>query len=101
MLMIHGRLAALPGRREELLGILLEREGAEPMPGCRLYAVGVDEQDADGVWVTELWESDDAHAASLELDDVRVQIARALPLIDRAGLRQQRLDVRGGLLPVD
>lgn len=95
--MLHGRLAATPGKRDELLAILSDGESEEPMPGCRLYLVALDETDADGVWVTEVWESEAAHAASLELDRVREQIARARPLLDMAGFRQQRLEARAGI----
>lgn len=97
MFMLHGRLAAQPGKRDELLAILAEGDRAEPLPGCRLYLVAVDETDADGVWVTEVWESEEAHAASLQLDRVREQIGRAMPLLDPAGFRRQQLDARAGI----
>jgi quinol monooxygenase YgiN len=97
MFMLHGRLAAHPGKRDQLLTILSEGESGEPMPGCRLYLVAVDETDADGVWVTEVWESEAAHAASLELDRVKEQIARAMPLIDPSGFSRQTLDARAGV----
>ena len=95
--MLHGRLAALPGSREELLRILTGVGDADPMPGCRLYVVAVDETDPDGVWATEIWESEAAHAASLQLPSVQERIARALPLIDRDGVRQQRLSALAGI----
>lgn len=95
MFMLHGRLAALPGKRDELLAIMTGVSGA--MPGCRLYTVALDDSDPDGVWVTEIWESEDAHRASLELDEVQAQIGRALPLIDREGIRQQRLTAIAGV----
>ena len=97
MFMLHGRLAAQPGKRDELLAILVEGDDASPMPGCRLYLVAVDDEDADGVWVTEIWESAEAHTASLQLEGVRERIGRAMPLIDRGGIRQQRLDARAGI----
>lgn len=97
MFMLHGRLGATSGNRDELLAILQEDEGSEPMPGCRLYLVAVDESDTDGVWVTEVWESEQAHRDSLQLPRVKAQIARAMPLLDPDGFRQQRLDVRAGV----
>ena len=97
MFMLHGRLAATPGRRDELLAILSEGETEEPMPGCRLYLVATDETDPDGVRVTEVWESEAAHAASLELERVKEQISRARPLLDMTGVRQQRLVARAGV----
>jgi len=97
MFMLHGRLAAKPGKREELLAILMEGESVEPMPGCRLYVVAVDPTDPDGVWATEIWESEQAHQDSLQTDQVKERIGRAMPLIDTAGIRQQRLDARTGV----
>lgn len=97
MFMLHGRLAAQPGKRDELLAILSEGAQPEKMAGCRMYLVAVDATDDDGVWVTEVWESEDAHAASLELDRVKEQIARAMPLLDLAGFRRQQLDARAGI----
>jgi quinol monooxygenase YgiN len=97
MFMLHGRLAAKPGKRDELLGILAEAEYGERMPGCRLYLVAVDETDPDGVWITEVWESEDAHTASLQLDHVKKRIARAMPVLDTEGMQRQQLDARAGI----
>jgi quinol monooxygenase YgiN len=97
MFMLHGRLAAKPGKRDELLAILSEGEQEELMPGCRLYLVAVDDTDADGVWVTEVWESEEAHTASLQLERVKQQIARAMPILDTAGFKRQQLDARAGV----
>jgi quinol monooxygenase YgiN len=97
MFMLHGRLAATPGKRDELLGILAEGEHEARMPGCRLYLVAIDETDADGVWITEVWESEDAHRSSLQLERVKARIARAMPILDMAGFKRQQLDARAGL----
>ena len=97
MFMLHGRLAAKPGRRDELLAILNEGAHEDALPGCRLYVVAVDEQDPDAVWATEIWESPEAHTASLEIDHVRERIGRAMPLIDASGFRQQRLNALSGI----
>lgn len=97
MYMLHGRIGAKPEKRDDLLTILLEAERAEPMPGCRLYLVAVDPEDPDGVWVTEVWESEEAHTASLQLDQVRERIARAMPFIDTEGFTRQQLDARAGI----
>jgi quinol monooxygenase YgiN len=97
MFMLHSRLAAKPGKREELLAILTDDADAEPLPGCRLYVVAVDEADADGVWATEIWESREAHDASLQLESVRERIGRAMPLVEVSGIRQQRLEALSGI----
>ena len=96
MFMLHGRLAAKPGKRDELLAVLT---GDDPqlLTGCRLYVVAVDEDDADGVWATEIWVSQEAHDASLQIESVRERISRAMPLLDVSGIRQQRLEALFGI----
>ena len=76
---LMGRMIARPGEREALIAILLEGTGA--MPGCRAYIVARDLKDADAIWVTEVWDSKESHAASLDLPAVRASIARGKPLI--------------------
>ncbi|MET7285441.1 antibiotic biosynthesis monooxygenase family protein [Streptomyces sp. NPDC005573] len=98
---MHGRLGAEPGERDELRDILTGNDRSETMPGCRLDVISVDETDPDGVWATEIRESEAAHQASLRLDAVRERISRAMPLIDTAGIRRQRLDARAGIPRVD
>ena len=74
-----GRIMATPGNRAELAAILLE--GTTAMPGCLSYIVAEDAQDADALWVTEVWDSADSHRASLSLPGVQAAIARGRPLI--------------------
>jgi quinol monooxygenase YgiN len=80
-----GKMMAVPGKRDALIAILLE--GTTAMPGCLSYVVARDPAEADAVWVTEVWESQAAHAASLALPAVREAIARGRPLI--AGFSSQ------------
>lgn len=75
-----GRMLAAPGRREELLAIMVD--GAAPMPGCRSYVICRDPASADGIWISEVWDSRAQHEASLQLPHVQATIARARPLID-------------------
>lgn len=74
-----GRMQAAPGRRDDLLAILLE--GQVPMPGCRSYVIARDPASEDGIWFTEVWDSREQHQASLQIAAVRDTIARARPLI--------------------
>ena len=74
-----GRILSVPGRREELVEVLLENEGG--MPGCMSYVVARDPANADALWVTEVWVSAEAHRASLHLPAVQAAIARGRPLI--------------------
>ena len=73
------RILAVPGRRDELLRLVLQ--GADGMPGCRSYVVAADAGDDDTIWVTEVWESAEHHAASLDLPAVKASMTEAMPLI--------------------
>ena len=61
---------------------LLTRPSAElAEAGCLLYEVGVSDGHPDAVFVSELWESAEAHRASLQLPSVREAIAEAMPIL--------------------
>ena len=93
---MYGKVLAQPGQRDALLEVLLEAaETLGDMPECELYIVNTAPEEPDAIWVTELWASEDAHARSLERDDVRGLIQRGRPLI--AGMGEQvRLTPVGG-----
>ncbi len=74
-----GKMRAAPGRRDELIAII--GGGTDEMPGCRSYVLAEDLADADLIWITEIWESEDAHKASLQLQIVKDTIAKGRPLI--------------------
>ena len=74
-----GRMTAVVGQRDALLAILLESVG--DTPGCFSYVVAKDPADADAIWITEVWDSKESHAASLQLPAVREAIKRGRPLI--------------------
>lgn len=76
-----GSLEAKPGQRDAVLDILLRPMLGLKEAGCLLYEVGVNEDSPDTVFVCELWESPEAHRASLQLDSVRSAIAEAMPLL--------------------
>ena len=80
-----GQMLAVPGKRDELATILIA--STTDMPGCRSYVIALDTANADALWITEVWDSKDAHAASLKLPAVQVAIAHARPLIVGFGHR--------------
>ena len=41
------------------------------MPGCFSYVVAADPAEPDALWVTEVWESQASHQASLQLPAVQ------------------------------
>jgi quinol monooxygenase YgiN len=74
-----GRMKAYTGKRDELAAILLD--STTDMPGCLTYVVAKDSKDSDALWVTEVWESEAYHQASLALPSVRQAISKGRPLI--------------------
>ena len=74
-----GRMKAYAGKRDELAAILLE--SISDVPGCLSYVVAKDPKDPDSLWVTEVWESEADHKASLALPTVRDAITKGRPLI--------------------
>jgi quinol monooxygenase YgiN len=74
-----GKMTAVPGQREALIAILLE--GVMEMPGCLSYVVAKDTADANAIWITEVWDNEESHHASLSLPQVQQAIGRARPLI--------------------
>ncbi|MDP9886963.1 putative quinol monooxygenase [Pseudarthrobacter enclensis] len=76
-----GMLGTKPGRRDALVAILLRPKPGLREAGCLLYEVGVNEDVPDAVFVSELWESAEAHQASLQLDSTRAAIDEAMPLL--------------------
>ena len=73
------RIKANSGKRDELAAILLA--SVNDMPGCLSYVVAKDSKDQDSLWVTEVWDSEASHKASLALPTVRDAIAKGRPLI--------------------
>ena len=92
---LHGRFNAQPGKRQELVDILLEAAALmEAAQGCELYVVSTTE-DNDAVWVTEIWRTEIDHDASLRVPGVPELIKRARPLTAGAP-ESMRLVVHGG-----
>lgn len=94
-----GKLRAVEGEAERLAAILA---GMGDMPGCRSYVAALDPRDPDVVWVTEVWETAEAHAASLQLPAVQAAIAAGRPLIAGFDERHETRPVGGiGLTPCE
>jgi quinol monooxygenase YgiN len=74
-----GKMIAMPGKRDELIALLLENVDA--MPGCLSYIVAADANDENGIWVTEAWDSKESHDGSLKLPGVKKAIDKARPMI--------------------
>lgn len=74
-----GKMRAVPGKRDALVELLTAGTGA--MPGCLSYVIALDPADPNAIWITEVWDSEASHKASLTLPAVRDAITKAKPLI--------------------
>ena len=88
-----GKMRTVAGQRDALIAILLE--GTGEMPGCLSYVVATDPADADAIWITEVWDSEASHKASLALPSVREAIAKGRPLIAAFGSRTETIPLGG------
>ena len=62
----HVLFSAAPGQGDTLARVMLDvAHSLEGTEGCRLYAISRAVDDGDAIWVTELWDSQDAIDSSL------------------------------------
>jgi quinol monooxygenase YgiN len=80
-----GKIIVVSGQREAFISILLK--GTDEMPGCLSYIIARDTADPEAIWVTEVWDSQASHQASLALPAVQEAIAQGRPLIAGFGER--------------
>lgn len=73
------KITAQSGQRDEVMRLILQ--GSSKMAGCHSYIVAADAESQDDIWITEVWESAEAHEASLKNPAVRESIEQAMPLI--------------------
>jgi quinol monooxygenase YgiN len=74
-----GKISTMPGQLDALAAILLD--GTNAMPGCLSYVVARDPADENALWITEVWDSQESHKASLSLPSVQAAIAKGRPMI--------------------
>ena len=88
-----GKITAVPGQRDALAAILLDGTGA--MPGCLSYVVARDPADDNGLWITEVWDSQASHKASLSLPAVQAAITKGRPMIAGFASRVETVPIGG------
>jgi quinol monooxygenase YgiN len=88
------QMKVVEGKRGVVIAALLE--GTNAMPGNIAYLIAEDQQDPTSIWITEVWETKEAHAASLELPGVQQAIGSARPHITGFGTRIETKPVLRG-----
>ncbi len=75
-------LSTAPKDRDALVKILTQAvKIIETIDGCLQYILYKDAENAELVWISEIWESKAAHEQSLTREDVRALIGQAIPLL--------------------
>ena len=92
-----GKMTAIQGQRDALASAMLE--GTTAMPGCLSYIIAHDPADPDALWITEVWNNKESHAASLALPAVKAAIAKGRPLIAGFSNRTETTPIGGYGLP--
>ena len=88
-----GKMTAVAGQRDALAAILLD--GTNAMPGCLSYVIARDPADDNALWITEVWDSQASHKASLSLPAVQAAIAKGRPLIAGFSNRVEPVPIGG------
>jgi len=88
-----GKISTAPGQRDAFAAILLD--GTNAMPGCLSYIVARDPADENALWVTEVWDSQESHKASLSLPSVQAAIAKGRPMITGFSNRVETVPLGG------
>ncbi len=94
---LFGKFVTQSGKRDDLIEILLQAaQLLQQNEKCLSYIVGKSDNPNE-VWVSEVWESKEAHDASLEPENIRELIITARPLIAEmpAGTEFQALGGKG------
>jgi quinol monooxygenase YgiN/mannose-6-phosphate isomerase-like protein (cupin superfamily) len=93
----YAKAVAKPGRGEELAQKLLEvARTLREAPGCQLYVINRSSADADVIWVTELWQSQEQLDAALQTSDARERIPEVLELVRDGEFEHVELEPLGG-----
>ena len=91
-----GGFLSKPGKRDELISTLLQAASlVSEIEGCQVYVVCEDTSNPDGVAVFEVWDSREAHDASLQHNRVISLTSTARPLLGGINMSVE-LNVKGG-----
>lgn len=76
------RMVARAGQGDALAGLLLRvADGMRAAPGCELYVINASADEADTVWVTEVWADREASDRALSSDLGDAGIGEVLELL--------------------
>lgn len=83
-------------KREEMVDILLNASRSmEKLEECEIYVVSISDEEANVVYVYEVWSNETSHKASLNLAVTQTLIQKAKPLLENVE-RVNTLQTKGG-----
>jgi quinol monooxygenase YgiN len=96
---LWNKLTAKPGKRDEVIGILLESGKLLDHSACLMYMVSKAADDPDVIYVTDLWTSKEPHEAALKTPELRPFVEKAIPLLEGMPEQQEFSPVGGTGIP--
>jgi quinol monooxygenase YgiN len=91
-----GSMKTKPGKRAEVMAIMLKGVEGLREAGCLQYTVGASAADDVTIWTSEVWGTKEQHDASLQLPETREAIAKAMAMI-AGDFTSVETEVSGGL----
>ena len=82
------KLTSAPGRRDELIA-LMGGDDSHTIPGCLSFIVAEDAVDENVLWITEVWESQASHEASLQAPGWSRKASR-MPALSSPAMKKSR-----------
>ena len=87
------KITAVAGQRDALAAILID--GTQAMAGCLSYVIAADPADDTALWITEVWDSQGSHKASLALPAVQDAITKGRTMIAGFSSRVETAPIGG------
>ncbi len=78
---VIAHLTAQAGKRDAMIDAL---SGLIGMKGNISFIIAKDGKNADGIYITEIWESKEAHDAALTTDQFKAAFGKAAPMMGGA-----------------
>ena len=87
------QIIAKSGKRDALIAIL--DKAFKDIPGMLSHVIAKDTENMNAIWVTEAWESKEAHGACFSLPAVQEAMQDGRPMIAEMGQRVETIPVAG------
>jgi quinol monooxygenase YgiN/mannose-6-phosphate isomerase-like protein (cupin superfamily) len=92
------RCTAKPGQADALAERMLAvADGLRAVAGCELYVINRATDDPDGLWVSEVWSSQEELDASLQSEEAKASITEVLALVQDDSFERIEVTPVGGV----